>query len=254
MSTARTTRKTDVVEKTPAARKPRTRPVPTKSVSEEQSKEALAPVVVTDVNQAMLLMMGEMQKQIANQQSIIAQMLENQGKTIEQAFNRPPNATTTVIGQEPIDESSLPPGSYLPGNNWKPWTPSDINDEERFPKVHVVPYPIPNLVWPEYDEEGRQKIRIIKNDLECWLTVGEDNYVSDFFAEEYRLSFQNWKELEKFKRTGGRGPWVHGGRHGENTWMYNADVISFGMDEDGRPITIDTSIWEILPDGIQLPE
>ncbi len=182
------------------------------------------------------------------QNEIISKMLASQNKTMSEQFATPPSGTTVVMESSTAVPSTqdLPPGSPLPGARWVPYTKEYV--DTHFPKVTLVPYPIPNMVWPERDEEGRQKIRIIKQDLECWLTCGEENIVSEFFADEYYVSYKNWKELEKFKRMGGPGSWNHGGEHGENTWTMITDVISFGMDEDGRPLNIDRSIWEGIPD------
>ena len=232
---------------------------PQETLAEEPEMKLLNP------QEAMLAVMMEMQRQIKTQGEILERILKKEGTSISESIPKPPNETTKVVdsrdaaidnyvpsiaegtGPTPsvdVEEEDRHPGAELPGHTWVPWRPSDL---DKFPKKHVIPYPIPGLVWPEVDEEGRQKIRIIKQDLECWLTVGEDNYVSEFFSEVYEDRYRNWKELEKFKRTGGRGPWVHGGRNGENTWTYTTDVISFGIDPDGRPVGIDKSIWDTLP-------
>ena len=156
---------------------------------------------------------------------------------------------TDQFGNELVVTQSTPnvkpagrpkPGTVLgnPGDrnaSWVPWRREDIADDE---KVDFVPAPVPTLVFPMEDEDGRQKIRLDVNDLVCWLTVGVPNRVSKFFKNAYDNGFDTWRELENFKRRGPVvAPWGSIGPDGRPSWYYDPMTISFGMDENGHAIT-----------------
>lgn len=174
---------------------------------------------------------------------------------------RPPREDTVVLepaspqdehvmdqfGQELVrpatmnqDQGKPRPGSLL-GNpwdrnvSWVPWRREDLDPGDM---VEFVPAPVPNLVFPMTDEEGRQKIRLDVNDLVCWLTVGVPNRVNRFFKNAYDNGFEGWRELESFKRKGPAvAPWGQMGPDGRQSWYYDPMTTSFGMDENGHAIT-----------------
>lgn len=146
-----------------------------------------------------------------------------------------------VVPQAKQEDSGKPsPGSLTgrPGDRnvgWIPWRKEDLNPDDS---IDFVPAPVPTLVFPMTDEEGRQKIRLDVNDLVCWLTVGVPNRVNKFFKNAYDNGFDTWRELENFKRKGPSvAPWGQVGPDGRPSWYYDPMTISFGMDDDGHAIT-----------------
>lgn len=201
-----------------------------------------------------------MQEQNRYQTAMFMKVAEKMGLTDPP---RPPKEDTLVLqvaGPEDLDvtdqfgnqlvqvpstpqpqQSSKPkPGTLLgnPGDrnvSWIPWRKEDLADDE---KVDFVPAPVPTLVFPMTDEEGRQKIRLDVNDLVCWLTVGVPNHVSKYFKNAYDNAFDTWRENENFKRKGPAvAPWGSQGPDGRPSWYYDPMTISFGMDDDGHAIT-----------------
>ncbi len=107
---------------------------------------------------------------------------------------------------KPVRVEDLPPGSIIPGTqNFIPWAPRDIENDVD---VTFSPLPVPSLVWPIMDSHGRMKMKLDKNNLAQWLTVGETVTVKKFFYDQYKDSLDAWMELENFKRTGPVGPHI----------------------------------------------
>lgn len=155
----------------------------------------------------------------------------------------PPNEDTLVVEsdkEEVVRDGRPRPGSLLgdPRDRnvgWVPWRKDDLDPNEY---IEFVPAPVPSLVFPMTDEEGRQKIRLDVNDLVCWLTVGIPNRVNKFFHNAYMDAYNSWRELEAFKRRGPAfAPWGSVGPDGRPSWYFEPVALSFGMDENGHAIT-----------------
>lgn len=234
-------------------------------VPEPQPVQAPAPQA-TDVSAATAAVLQlaieelrAMQQQNQYQAVMFMKMMEKFG-TNEPP--RPPKEDTVVLQQaNPQDEHVVDqfgqelvvpqqvepqtPGKPRPGSltgrigernvGWVPWRKDDLNPDDA---IDFVPAPVPTLVFPMTDEEGRQKIRLDVNDLVCWLTVGVPNRVNKFFKNAYDNAFDTWRELENFKRKGPAvAPWGAVGPDGRPSWYYDPMTLSFGMDDDGHAIT-----------------
>lgn len=145
------------------------------------------------------------------------------------------NVPLDALGQPiAVSDAKLKPGQLIPGTqNWQPWSRNDLDPEAM---TRFVPLPIPSLVYPFVDGEGRQKIKLDVNNLVQWLTVGEENNVNTYFYNVYKNAYDQWKELENFKRRGPMGaPW--GVKDdGNPAWSFTPFAPSFGMTEEGRSI------------------
>lgn len=157
---------------------------------------------------------------------------------------RPPKEDTLIV-ESNEDTSRVNSGRPRPGSllgdqydrnvGWVPWRKDDLNGEDM---VDFVPAPVPSVVFPMSDEEGRQKIRLDVNDLVCWLTVGVPNHVNRFFYNAYIDAYNSWRELENFKRKGPAvAPWGSTGPDGRPSWYFEPMALSFGMDENGHAVT-----------------
>lgn len=145
------------------------------------------------------------------------------------------NVPLDALGQPvPVADMKLKPGQIIPGTqNWQPWSKNDLDPEAT---TTFVPLPIPSLVYPIVDGEGRQKIKLDVNNLVQWLTVGETNTVNTFFYNVYKNAYDTWKELENFKRRGPQGaPWGVK-EDGTPAWSYTPFAPSFGMTDEGRSL------------------
>lgn len=140
---------------------------------------------------------------------------------------------------KPVDVNNLPPGSIIPGTqNYVPWNfARDLKNDED---VTFTPLPVPSLVWPIMDSHGRMKMKLDKNNLAQWLTVGETCTVKKFFYDQYKDALDGWMELENFKRTGPVGPHVPWGlrEDGKPNWLFTPQAASFAMNEEGRSLRI----------------
>src|SRR5712692_6613765 len=100
-------------------------------------------------------------------------------KTIEIMTKSGRNITLADLGGPAANVSKdYRPGEALPGGAWRPWTVRDLDPNAT---TTFVPAPVPSLVYPVTDAEGRQKIKIDINDLVCWMTVGEQQTVNTMF-------------------------------------------------------------------------
>lgn len=159
----------------------------------------------------------------------------NQAAKVQQAGDKVP---LDALGQPVVNApAQLKPGQQIPGTqNWRPWNRNDLDQTQM---ISFVPMPIPGLVYPYRDEEGREKIKLDVNDLVCWLTCGVENTVNKFFWNVYQNAYEQWKELEYFKRHGpNHAPWAQVGLHGEPAWSFTPFAPSFGMNSDGRSLRI----------------
>src|SRR5690348_9620485 len=210
-------------------------------VSAEDASHLAIAVEAEDENK----LMGE---QIKYQLAALIKMAARMGVDLDELYEAPPKDTTVVLEEEPedthiekiVDSAGKEPerlkqGTVLPGGNWIPWRKQDLNPEDKVP---FVPQPVPSLVFPMLDDEGRQKILLDVNDLKCWLTVGVVNEVNQFFKNAYDNAYESWKELENFKRNGPiAAPWGARGPDGRPSWHYEPMALTFGMDIDGRYLT-----------------
>jgi hypothetical protein len=192
-------------------------------------------VAVEDENAAM-------QEQIKYQLVQLLKLAQKAGLDLEELYPTPPKEDTVVLEleeEETVDSYAarphggrLQPGTVLAGGNWVPWRKEDLDQSN---KVEFVPAPVPSLVFPMTDEDGRQKIRLDVNDLVCWLTVGVSNHVNRFFYNAYMDAYNSWKELEYFKRHGPEyAPWGRTGPDGRPAWHFEPFALTAGMDIDGR--------------------
>ena len=186
-----------------------------------------------------------MQAQIKYQLAALIKMAEKAGINPFEGFETPPTEDTVVVHSQPEQEQPPRPSRPKPGSllgnpsdrnvGWVPWRKDDLDPEDT---VEFVPQPIPSLVFPMTDEEGRQKIRLDVQDLVCWLTVGVPNKVNKFFYNAYQDAYSTWKELEAFKRRGPNvAPWGARGPDGRPSWHYEPFALSFGLDDDGHYVT-----------------
>lgn len=167
--------------------------------------------------------------------SDLLEAIRNMGSTNNSNLGGPArNVPLDALGQPVQGDAKLKPGQIIPGTqNWQPWSKNDLDPEAI---TRFVPLPIPSLVYPIIDGEGRQKIKLDVNNLVQWLTVGEENVVNTFFYNVYKNAYDTWKELEAFKRTGPMGaPWGFK-ENGMPAWSYTPFAPSFGMTEEGRAL------------------
>jgi hypothetical protein len=223
---------TDVVETTPRRRgRPR---------KEENHQNAVAQSIEPDNADSLAAENAAMQEQIKYQLKALLQLAEKAGIDPFEHYPQPPRDTTVV--EEADTESYRPPGRPKPGMilgkpgdpnaPWVPWRKEDLDSTDT---VTFSPMPIPSLVFPITDEEGRQKIKLDVNDLVCWLTVGVPNTTNRLFYNAYMNSYDTWKDLENFKRRGPEiAPWGRVGPDGRPSWYYDPSAASFGMTDDGR--------------------
>lgn len=229
---------------------------PTPNVTPSIPQDATA--ALTSVLGIALEELKAMQLQNQYQTAMFMKMAEKMGLTDPP---KPPSDTTVILEEaQPNSENvvdqfgaelvapapqSAPPGKPRPGSlvgnpwdrnvGWIPWRKDDLNPGDV---VEFVPAPVPSLVFPMTDEEGRQKIRLDVNDLVCWLTVGVPNKVNRFFKNAYDDSYNQWRDLENFKRRGPQvAPWGAVGPDGRPSWYFEPAALSYGMDEDGHAIT-----------------
>lgn len=176
-----------------------------------------------------------------------AAKLKELGFDIKAMFPAPPDATTVeedvpvpadiIVGPEEVEPAPVTagamPGSKVgdgPGATWIPWSINHLNKDDV---VSVWPEPIPGLLYPAYDKQGRQKLCVDVNGLRCWMTVGVPQQINRFFFNAYQNALDMWHEAEQFKREGPPGAsW--GDKDGNNTWRVTDGAPSFGMDIDGR--------------------
>lgn len=182
-----------------------------------------------------------MQNQIRFQMKALMQLAVKAGIDPFEGFEKPPTGTTVVVEKAvPTFKGRPKAGSLLgdpssPNVAFVPWRKDDLDSEDT---IDFVPQPIPSLVFPLTDEEGRQKIKLDVNDLVCWLTVGVSNKTNRFFYNAYMDSYNSWRELENFKRRGPEiAPWGRTGPDGRSAWLYDPAATTFGMDIDGRSLT-----------------
>jgi hypothetical protein len=170
---------------------------------------------------------------------------------ISTAVKEAVTATKDVLGGRaagiPLDAYGQPvnnpggrmkPGQIIPGTqNFVPWSMNDLDPENV---VTFSPLPIPSLIWPLIDVHGRQKIKLDKNGLVQWLTVGETCTINQYFYDQYEDAYKQWMEVEKFKRTGPVGPNVPWGLKDDGTpaWSFTPFAASYGMTEEGRSLRV----------------
>jgi hypothetical protein len=217
-----------------------------------------------------------MQEQFKFQLKSLLKGAAAMGMSMEDIYEKPPVNITVVYDQTsqtakiqqpgdrvPLDALGQPvaqapaqlrPGQVIPGTqNWRPWNRNDLDPENM---VSFVPMPVPGLVFPLIDDEGRQKIKLDVNDLVCWLTCGIENRVNMFFYQAYKNSYDQWRELEYFKRHGpSYAPWGTSGEDGQGAWKYIPVAASFGMTADGRSLRVGPpTVLDVLPgEEIALP-
>lgn len=232
-------------------------------------KAPAAPIAVEDNSDSEAK--ASMQNDLKIQLKMLVKSLKASGMDLSDVFETPPtevtktfntedltaaisaavkeavNQTAAVLGGknsgipmsaygEPQRDASgkLKPGALIPGTqNYVAWSMADLDPEDT---VQVSPLPIPSLVWPIVDGYGRQKLRIDKNGLGIWLTVGETQTINKFFYDSYLDAKKQWEELEAFKRNGPIGPHVPWG--GPQNFKFTPFAPSFGMNEEGRSLRI----------------
>lgn len=181
-----------------------------------------------------------MQEQIKYQMAQLMKLASRTGTDLSTLFETPPRGTVVQEGnsyeQPAIASVNRPrPGTVLgdgPNASWVPWRREDLDPEDM---IEFVPQPVPSLVFPLLDEDGHQVIKLDLNDLVCWMTVGVPNKINRFFYNGYMDCYNNWKDLENFKRKGPiSAPWGDKGPDGRPTWHYEPMALTFGLDPDGR--------------------
>jgi hypothetical protein len=210
-----------------------------------------------------------MQEQFKFQLKALLKSAEAMGVNLSEVYEKPPVNITVVYDssaqtakiQQPGDKvpldalggpaanapAQLKPGQIIPGSQtWRPWSRNDLDPTAT---ISFVPLPVPSLVFPFMDDEGRQKIRLDVNDLICWLTCGVENTINKFFYNVYENAYNQWKELEYFKRHGPAfAPWGAKGLNGEPAWQFTPLAPSFGMSEEGRSLRIGPpTILDMVP-------
>lgn len=184
-----------------------------------------------------------MQDQVRYQMAQLLKLAQKTGTDLSEMFPTPPRSITATEEGEMAADYVAPvnrprPGAPLgsaPNSGWVPWRMEDLDPTDT---IEFVPQPVPSLVFPLTDEEGRLKIRLDVNDLVCWLTVGSPCTVNRIFYNAYMDSYNGWKELENFKRRGpAYAPWGDRGPDGRPTWHFESQALTFGLDPDGRYLT-----------------
>lgn len=139
---------------------------------------------------------------------------------------RPAPAVPTMVDAafQPISQdvaTKVKPGTVINGVP-RPWTKEDLSGQDKYP---FVPQWIPGAVHPLQDAEGKWHIFLDVNNLQCSLTVWENNVVSGMFYHAYKNIEDQWKASEEFKKKGPIiGPHVNGGLGGINTWYYQGQA------------------------------
>jgi hypothetical protein len=195
---------------------------------------------------------AEKQSEVLDLRAVYADLIR-QMKSVEelmraQGIIEPPKETTsfgreveTTDGKKkwiPMRPDGTRPGAPLPGNSDAdvPWTKGDLDPEDVY---SFVPMPVPGLVHPLLDEDGRPKIFLTVNGLTACLTVGVLNEkIPGMWYWAYKNAEDLWRLSDDYRQHGPKSaPWVGQGPGGKSTWYWEREAPSAWIDLDGRYYT-----------------